>query len=103
MQELAKIRRVVGKAVPGAPHEVLLVVDATTGQNAVRQAQLFHQVAQVTGLFVSKLDGTAKGGIVIAIKKQIDVPVKFVGTGEKLDDLAAFDSESFVEALFARE
>jgi fused signal recognition particle receptor len=100
MQELGKIRRVVGKAVPGAPHEVLLVLDATTGQNAVRQAQLFHQVASVTGLFVTKLDGTAKGGAVLAIRDTVQVPVKFVGVGEAIDDVQPFDPDAFADALF---
>jgi fused signal recognition particle receptor len=100
MQELGKIRRVVGKAVPGAPHEVLLVVDATTGQNAIRQAELFHQVAQVTGLFVSKLDGTAKGGAVIGIRDTVGVPVKFVGLGEGLEDIEPFDPDKFAAGLF---
>ena len=101
MQELAKIRRVAGKAIPGAPHEVLLVVDATTGQNAIRQAQLFHATAQVTGLFVSKLDGTAKGGAVIGIRDVVGVPVKFVGLGEALEDIEPFDPEKFAAGLFA--
>jgi fused signal recognition particle receptor len=100
MQELGKIRRVAGKAVPGAPHEVLLVLDATTGQNAVRQAELFHRVAAVTGLFVSKLDGTAKGGAVIAIRDTVKVPVKFVGVGEGIDDVEPFDPDRFADALF---
>jgi fused signal recognition particle receptor len=101
MQELGKIRRVVGKAIPGAPHEVLLVLDATTGQNAVRQAELFHATAEVTGLFVSKLDGTAKGGAVIAIRDTVGVPVKFVGVGEQIDDIEPFDPDAFAQALFA--
>lgn len=101
MQELGKIRRVVGKAIPGAPHEVLLVVDATTGQNAVRQAELFHAVAQVTGLFVSKLDGTAKGGSVIGIREAVGVPVKFIGVGEQVDDIQPFDASTFAAGLFA--
>lgn len=100
MQELGKIRRVVGKAIPGAPHEVLLVVDSTTGQNAVRQADLFHETAEVTGLFVSKLDGTAKGGAVIAIRDTVGVPVKFIGLGEQIDDIAPFDAEKFAAVLF---
>lgn len=100
MQELAKIRRVAGKAIPGAPHEVLLVVDATTGQNAVRQAELFHKTAQVTGLFVSKLDGTAKGGAVIGIRDLVGVPVKFVGLGEALEDVEPFDAKKFAAGLF---
>ena len=103
MRELDKIVRVIQKKIPDAPHEVLMVLDATTGQNAISQAKTFKEAVPLTGLILAKLDGTAKGGIVIAIKKQIDVPVKFVGTGEKLDDLAPFDCESFVEALFAKE
>jgi len=103
MRELDKIVRVIKKKIPDAPHEVLLVLDATTGQNAIAQAQLFGQAVPLTGLFLAKLDGTAKGGIVVAIKKQVNVPVKFIGTGEKLDDVAAFDAESFVDALFSRE
>ncbi len=101
MAELGKIRRVAGKAIPGAPHEVLLVLDATTGQNAIRQAELFHETAAVTGLFVSKLDGTAKGGAVIAIRDTVGVPVKFVGLGEQIDDIEPFDPEAFTAALFA--
>jgi len=100
MRELGKIKQVVGGKIPGAPHEVLLVLDATTGQNAISQAKLFKQAAGVTGIFLAKLDGTAKGGIVIAIKRELDIPVKFVGLGEGLDDLEIFDSEKFVEALF---
>jgi fused signal recognition particle receptor len=101
MQELGKIRRVVGRALPGAPHEVLLVLDATTGQNAVRQAELFHRVAEVTGLFVTKLDGTAKGGAVLAIRDTVKVPVKFVGVGEGLEDVEPFDPDAFAAALFS--
>jgi fused signal recognition particle receptor len=101
MQELGKIRRSVGKACEGAPHEVLLVVDATTGQNAVRQAQLFHEVASVTGLFVAKLDGTAKGGAVLGIQDAVGVPVKFIGVGESIEDIQPFDAGAFAEALFA--
>ena len=101
MQELGKIRRVVGKAIPGAPHEVLLVLDATTGQNAIRQAELFHKTADVTGLFVSKLDGTAKGGAVIAVRDVVGVPVKFVGLGEGIEDIQPFDAKAFAAALFA--
>ena len=100
MRELGKIRRVVEKKIPGAPHEVLLVLDATTGQNAIVQAQMFSEVIGVTGLFLAKLDGTAKGGIVVAIRDQIDLPVKFIGIGEKPEDIEPFDPESFVEALF---
>lgn len=100
MRELGKIRRVVEKKIPGAPHEVLLVLDATTGQNAIIQAQTFSEVIGVTGLFLAKLDGTAKGGIVVAIRDQIELPVKFIGIGEKPEDIEPFDPESFVEALF---
>ncbi len=101
MEELNKIYRVIGREVPGAPHEVLLVVDATTGQNALSQAKLFGEKTGVTGLVLSKLDGTAKGGIAVAIRRELDIPVKFVGLGEKIDDLQPFDSEQFVHALFA--
>ena len=100
MQELGKIRRVVGKAIEGAPHEVLLVLDATTGQNAVRQAELFNATAEVTGLFVSKLDGTAKGGAVVAIRDVVGVPVKFIGLGEQIDDIEVFDPDAFAAAMF---
>jgi fused signal recognition particle receptor len=100
MAELGKIRNVAEKRLPGAPHEVLLVLDATTGQNAISQAKSFKAVTNVTGLFLSKLDGTAKGGIVVAIKDQLDIPVKFVGTGETPDDVARFNADEFVEALF---
>jgi len=100
MEELTKIRRVVAREVPGAPHEVLLVLDATTGQNAVSQARLFLEAAGVTGIVLTKLDGTAKGGIVVAIQEQLGIPVKFVGVGEDLEDLQPFDPARFVEALF---
>jgi fused signal recognition particle receptor len=100
MAELAKIRKVAERRIPGAPHEVLLVLDATTGQNAISQAKHFKAVTNVSGLFLSKLDGTAKGGIVVAIKDQLDIPVKFVGTGETPDDIARFNADEFVEALF---
>ncbi len=101
MRELTKIRDVVARKIPQAPSEVLLVLDATTGQNAISQAKLFTQAIDVTGIFLAKLDGTARGGIVIAIKDQLDIPVKFVGLGEKPEAIAQFDPESFVEALFA--
>jgi fused signal recognition particle receptor len=100
MAELEKIRRVVAKQIDGAPHEVLLVLDATSGQNAVQQARLFTQSIQCTGIILAKLDGTAKGGAVIAIKRDIGLPVKFVGVGEKLPDLEPFDPEAYVEGLF---
>lgn len=101
MEELNKIFRVIQREIPGAPHEVLMVLDATTGQNALSQAKLFGEKSGVTGLVLTKLDGTAKGGIVIAIRQEMDIPVKLVGLGEKADDLQPFDSEQFVHALFA--
>ena len=103
MQELGKICRVLSKKVPDAPHEVLLVLDATTGQNAVNQALSFTEAAQVTGIVLTKLDGTAKGGIVITVNNHLQIPVKFVGVGEQIDDLQAFDAPSFVDALLAPE
>jgi len=103
MKELEKIRRVVERKIPGAPHEVLLVLDATTGQNAVAQARQFRQAVQVTGLFLAKLDGTAKGGVVIGMRDEVQLPVKFVGVGEAIEDIEPFDAEAFVEALFAGE
>jgi len=99
MNELEKIKRVLGKKIPDAPHEVLLVLDATVGQNAIRQAQEFNQAVAVTGLILAKLDGTAKGGAVIGIRNEVPVPVKFVGLGETLDDLERFDAEAFVNAI----
>ncbi len=102
MQELNKIFRVIKREVPDAPHEVLLVLDATTGQNALQQAKLFKESTGVTGIVLSKLDGTAKGGIVIAIRNELDLPVKLVGLGEKINDLQIFDAEQFVNALFAQ-
>ncbi|MGZ4111909.1 MAG: signal recognition particle-docking protein FtsY, partial [Tumebacillaceae bacterium] len=101
MDELNKVYRVIKREVPDAPHEVLLVLDATTGQNALQQAKLFGASAGVTGLVLTKLDGTAKGGIVVAIRKELELPVKFVGLGEKLDDLQPFDPHDFLDALFA--
>ncbi|SYX82754.1 signal recognition particle-docking protein FtsY [Paenibacillus alvei] len=101
MEELNKIFRVIQREVPDAPHEVLMVLDATTGQNALNQAKLFGEKSGVTGLVLTKLDGTAKGGIVIAIRQELNLPVKLVGLGEKMGDLQEFDSEQFVHALFA--
>jgi len=101
MRELEKIRRVVQKQIEGAPHEVLLVLDATSGQNAIIQAESFKRAVDCTGIILAKLDGTAKGGAIFAIKQKLGLPVKFVGLGEKLDDLEAFDPEGYVEALFA--
>lgn len=100
MRELTKIRNVVARKIAAAPNEVLLVLDATTGQNAIAQAKMFTDAIDVTGIFLAKLDGTARGGIVIAIRDQLDMPVKFVGLGEKPEDIAEFDPDTFVEALF---
>lgn len=101
MEELRKVRRSVDKALPGAPHETLLVVDATTGQNALRQAELFHEAVGITGIALTKLDGTAKGGIIFAIKKGLGIPVRLIGIGEGIDDLRDFAPKEFVEALFS--
>jgi fused signal recognition particle receptor len=101
MRELTKIRDVVSRKLPGAPHEVLLVLDATTGQNAINQARAFAEAIDVTGIFLAKLDGTAKGGIVVAIRNDVNLPVKFVGIGETYEDVEPFDPDRFVEALFA--
>jgi fused signal recognition particle receptor len=103
MRQLAKIRSVVARQVPGAPHETLLVLDATAGQNALRQVEEFTKATELSGIVLSKLDGTAKGGIVVAVKGQTNVPVKFVGVGERPEDLEPFDPERFVEAMFASE
>jgi fused signal recognition particle receptor len=100
MQELSKVRRVIEKELPGAPHETLLVLDGTTGQNGVSQAAAFLEAAQVTGMVVTKLDGTAKGGVILSIMRQFDIPVKFVGVGESADDLIPFDPSSYVDTLF---
>jgi fused signal recognition particle receptor len=101
MNELAKINRVIERELPGASRENLLVLDATTGQNAVLQAKEFRQAAELSGLILTKLDGTAKGGIVLSIKKELNVPVKFIGVGEKIDDMEPFDADEFVDALFS--
>ena len=100
MQQLTKIHRVLSKQIPEAPHEVLLVLDATTGQNGISQARHFTDAVRCTGIVLAKLDGTAKGGVAIAIRQQVGLPVKFVGVGEKAEDLAVFEPDSFVEALF---
>lgn len=99
MEELRKVHRVVGKVVEGAPHEVLLVIDATTGQNGLVQAKIFKEMVNVTGVVITKLDGTAKGGIALAIKKELGLPIKFVGVGESVEDLRPFDPREFVDAL----
>jgi fused signal recognition particle receptor len=101
MEELGKIRRVIGKCIPGAPHETLLVLDGTTGQNAIQQARLFHEISPVTGIFLTKLDGTARGGAVLSIHDELGLPVKFVGLGEAREDIEPFDATTFVDALFA--
>ena len=100
MNELSKMKRVISKKIENAPHEVLMVLDATTGQNAISQAKLFKEAVGVTGIFLSKLDGTAKGGSILGMRKEIDVPVKYVGLGEGIDDIQEFDADKFVDALF---
>jgi fused signal recognition particle receptor len=100
MQELQKLHRVMGKQLPGAPHEVLLVLDATTGMNALNQAREFNKAAPLSGLIVTKLDGTSKGGMVVAIQKELGLPIKFIGLGEHADDLQPFDAQQFAGALF---
>ena len=100
MEELKKINRIIGKGIPGAPHEVLLVLDATTGQNAIRQAEMFSKTAGITGIVLTKLDGTAKGGMIIGIKEELDIPVKWIGVGEGLGDLRPFNAKEFADALF---
>jgi fused signal recognition particle receptor len=101
MQELQKVHRVMDKKFPGAPHETLLVLDATTGMNALNQAREFHKAVNLTGLVVTKLDGTSKGGMVVAIQKELGIPIKFIGVGEQADDLQPFDAKQFAEALFS--
>src|SRR5690554_1171581 len=101
MNELSKVNRVISREIPGAPHEVLLVLDAKTGQNALSQAKVFSEATNVSGIVLTKLDGTAKGGIVLAIRKELDIPVKYVGLGEQVGDLQAFDASAFVYGLFA--
>jgi fused signal recognition particle receptor len=101
MQELSKVRRVIDKELPGAPHETLLVIDGTTGQNGVNQAAAFLEAAKVTGMVVTKLDGTAKGGVILSIMRQFDIPVKYIGVGESADDLIPFDPNAYVDTLFA--
>jgi len=103
MEELSKMKRVVAKLLPAAPHEILLVLDGSTGQNALEQARQFTAVTEVTGLVITKLDGTAKGGVVLAIASQFKIPVKFIGTGEKIEDLLVFNKHEFVDSLFSLE
>ncbi len=100
MEELKKIKRIIGRECPGAPHEVLLVLDATTGQNAISQAKLFNEAVGVTGIAITKLDGTAKGGIIIGITEELQIPIRYVGVGEGVDDLKEFNASEFVQALF---
>lgn len=101
MRELEKVRNVIARKIPGAPHETLLVLDATNGQNAIRQAEVFTRSIGCTGVILTKLDGTAKGGVVVAVRQLMDLPIKFVGVGEAIDDLQPFDPDAFVESLFA--
>ena len=101
MEELSKIKRVISKLLPGAPHEVLLVLDGSSGQNALEQARQFTATTEVSGLVITKLDGTAKGGVVLAIANQSRIPVKFIGVGEKMEDLLVFDKHEFVDSLFS--
>ena len=100
MEELKKIKRVMAKLDPAAPHEIMLVVDAGTGQNAISQAQEFNQAVGLTGITLTKLDGTAKGGIIFAIAKKLNIPIRFVGVGEGIENLREFDAKEFVDALF---
>jgi len=100
MEELKKVKRIMGREIPGAPHEILLVLDATTGKNSISQAKMFNQGVGVTGIALTKLDGTAKGGILIAISDELKIPLRYIGIGEKLDDLREFNARDFVEALF---
>ena len=101
MKELEKVNKVIGREIPGAPHETLLVIDATTGQNGLSQAKVFNEVTDITGVVLSKLDGTAKGGIALGIKDELNIPIKYVGLGEKLEDLEPFDIEEYIFGLFA--
>jgi len=100
MDELKRIKRTLEKAHAGAPNEVLLVVDATTGQNAIQQARQFHEALGVTGFVLTKLDGTAKGGVVVAIARELNLPIRYVGIGEKVDDLLPFDPEKYIQSIF---
>jgi fused signal recognition particle receptor len=100
MQELQKVHRVMDKKLPGAPHETLLVLDATTGMNALNQAREFHKAVKLTGLVVTKLDGTSKGGMIVAIQRELGIPIKFVGLGEQADDLQPFNAADYARALF---
>jgi fused signal recognition particle receptor len=103
MEELGKIKRVIQKVIPDAPHEILLILDGSTGQNALEQAKQFTSATDITAIAITKLDGTAKGGVVLAIANQFKIPVKFIGVGEKLEDLLVFDKHEFVDSLFNLE
>jgi fused signal recognition particle receptor len=103
MQELGKLHRVTGKQLEGAPHETLLVIDATTGMNALNQAREFNKATKLTGLVVTKLDGTSKGGMVVAIQRELGIPIKFIGLGEQAEDLQPFDAGDFSKALFGED
>jgi fused signal recognition particle receptor len=100
MEEVKKLKRIIGRECPGAPHEILLVLDATTGQNAISQAKLFHEAIGVTGIAITKLDGTAKGGIIVGITEELQIPIRYIGVGEGIDDLKEFNAHDFVQALF---
>jgi fused signal recognition particle receptor len=103
MAELEKMKRIAGREIAGAPHEVLLIIDATTGQNGLPQAREFTRTAGVTGIVLTKLDGTAKGGIVIPISRELKIPIRYVGVGEKVDDLIEFSADQYIESLFESE
>jgi fused signal recognition particle receptor len=103
MEELKKMKRIIERELPGAPHEILLVLDATTGQNAVVQAKMFNDEIGVTGIILTKLDGTAKGGVIIGIARELNIPIRYIGIGERLDDLKSFDGAEFVNALFEQD
>jgi fused signal recognition particle receptor len=102
IEELKKIRRVIAREQPGAPHETLLVLDATTGQNGLQQARIFKEATDINGIVLTKLDGTAKGGVIVGIQEELGIPVRYVGVGEEVEDLQPFDPSQFVQALFAR-
>jgi fused signal recognition particle receptor len=102
MNELNKIKRVIAREIPSAPHEVLLVLDATTGQNAIQQVKVFRETSDVTGVILTKMDGTAKGGVVVGLRHEANVAVKLIGVGEGLDDLRPFDPQEFAQAIFER-
>jgi len=103
MEELKKMKRVMGRELPGAPHEIFLVLDATTGQNAIAQAKMFNEEIGITGIVLTKLDGTAKGGVIIGIAGELSIPIRYIGIGEGMDDLRRFESEDFVNALFEQD